>query len=206
MAATLYCPERYISLATWSLWPVSTDGRPPWRPGLGRQQARRWCVADEVAFELGQGGEHMEHQLAAGGGGVDCLLETAEPNPTVGEDGDGVDQVAQGAAEAVEFPDDQGVTGAQLVQKLLEDRAVGAGAAGGLGEHAVAAGTFESIDLELGVLVGGGDAGIAKQVSHAGERRRTLGQGWLCDVDFGHGFWTPMVAVAAGEWRLSQKP
>jgi hypothetical protein len=33
--------------------------------------------------------------------------------------------VAQGSAEAVEFPDDQGVTGAQLVQELLEDGAVG---------------------------------------------------------------------------------
>jgi hypothetical protein len=27
----------------------------------------------------------------------------------------------------------------------------------------------------------------------------------LCDVDFGHGFWTPIAALAAGERRLSQK-
>jgi hypothetical protein len=32
------------------------------------------------------------------------------------------------------------------------------------------------------------------------------GQGWLCEVDFGHGFWTPLGALVAGEWRLSQKP
>ena len=62
----------------------------------------------------------MEDELAAGGGGVDRLLEAAEPDPTVGEAGDGVDQVAQGAAEAVEFPDDQGVAGAQLVEQLGE--------------------------------------------------------------------------------------
>ena len=72
--------------------------------------------------------------------------------------------MAQGAAEAVQFPDDQGVTGAQLVQDLGEDRAVGAGAAGGLNKHPVAAGTFESVDLELRVLVGGGDPGIAEQM------------------------------------------
>jgi hypothetical protein len=47
--------------------------------------------------------------------------------------GDGVDQVPQGAAQAVEFPDDQGVAGTELVQELLEGGAVGAGAAGGLG-------------------------------------------------------------------------
>jgi hypothetical protein len=33
---------------------------------------------------------------------------------------------------------------------------------------------LEGVDLELGVLVGGGDAGVAEQVSHARERRRTL--------------------------------
>ena len=27
----------------------------------------------------------------------------------------------------------------------------------------------------------------------------------FCDVDFGHGFWIPIAALAAGEWRLSQK-
>jgi hypothetical protein len=51
----------------------------------------------------------VEDELAAGGGGVDCLLQAAEPDAAVGQAGDGVDQVAQGAAEPVEFPDDQGV-------------------------------------------------------------------------------------------------
>ena len=64
--------------------------------------------------------------------------------------------------------------GPQLVQQLLEDRAVGAGAAGGLGEYPVAAGALEGVDLELGLLVGGGDAGVAEQVSHAEDRLTTL--------------------------------
>ena len=81
----------------------------------------------------------MEDQLAAGGGDVDRLLQAAEPNAAVGEAGDGVDQMPQGAAEPVELPDDQGITGAQLVQDLLEDRSVAAGAAGGLDKHPVAA-------------------------------------------------------------------
>jgi len=80
----------------------------------------------------------------------------------------------QGAAEPVELPDDQGVAGPQLVEDLLEGGAVGAGAAGGLSEHPIAAGGSEGVDLELGVLVGGGDAGVAEQVSHAADRCRTL--------------------------------
>jgi hypothetical protein len=91
----------------------------------------------------------VEHELAAWGSDVDHLLQAAELDTAVGQPGDGVDQVPEGAAEAVEFPDDQGVTGAELVQELLEGGAVGSGAAGGLGEHPVAAGTLEGVDLEL---------------------------------------------------------
>jgi hypothetical protein len=103
-------------------------------------------------------------ELAAGSGGVDRLLETAEPDAALSQPGDGVDQMPQGPAEPVEFPDDQGVAGAELVQELREDRPVAAGAAGGLGEHPIATGTLQGVDLELGMLVGGGDAGIAEQV------------------------------------------
>jgi hypothetical protein len=53
-------------------------------------------------------------------GGGDCLLEAAEPDPAVGQPGDGVDQVAERPAEAVELPDDRGISGPQLVQELLE--------------------------------------------------------------------------------------
>ena len=58
-----------------------------------------------------------------------------------------------------------------MVQDLLEGGAVGVGAAGGLGEDPVAAGVLEGVDLELGLLVGGGDAGVAEQMSHARNRR-----------------------------------
>jgi hypothetical protein len=75
--------------------------------------------------------------------------------------------VPQRAAEAVQLPDDQGVAGAQLVQQLLEGGPVGAGAAGRLHKDAVAAGALQRVDLEVGLLVGGGDASVAEQMSHA---------------------------------------
>jgi hypothetical protein len=116
----------------------------------------------------------MEHELAAGSGGVDRLLQAAEPDPLLGQPGDGVDQVPERPAEAVEFLDDQGVAGPQLIQDLPKDRAIAVGAAGGLGEYPIAAGALEGVDLELGLLVGGGDAGIAEQVSHAADRLTTV--------------------------------
>jgi hypothetical protein len=134
-------------------------------PGGGEPGAG--AFADEAGFELGQGGEDVEDELAAGSGGVDRLLQAPEPDATVGQSGDGVDQMPEGAAEAVELSDDQGVARPELVEELFEGGAVGAGAVGGLGNDPVAAGALEGVDLELGVLVGGGDAGIAEQVSHA---------------------------------------
>jgi hypothetical protein len=142
--------------------------------GPGSCQAGGGAFADQVAFELGQGREDVEDELAARSGGVDLLLEAAEPDFAVGQAGDGVDQVPQGPAEAVEFPDDQGVAGSQLVEHLGEGGAVGAGAAGRLGEHPVAAGGREGVDLKLRVLVGGGDAGVAEQVSHVADRLTTV--------------------------------
>jgi hypothetical protein len=81
--------------------------------------------------------------------------------------------MAEGAAKAVEFPDDESVAGAQLVPELGEGGAVGVGAAGGLDKYAVAAGALEGVDLEW-LLVGGGDPGIAEQMSHTADRRTTL--------------------------------
>jgi hypothetical protein len=116
----------------------------------------------------------VEDELAARGGGVDGLLQAVEPDATVGQAGDGVDQVAQGPAEMVKLPDDQGVAGAELVQDLLEDGAVGGRAAGGLDKDPVAAGALQRVDLQVWLLVGGGDAGVAEQVAHAHDGRRTL--------------------------------
>jgi ABC-type sugar transport system substrate-binding protein len=81
--------------------------------------------------------------------------------------------VPERSAEAVQFPDDQGVAGPQLVEDLLEGGPVGPGVAGGLGEDSVAAGALQGVDLKRRLLVGGRDAGVAEQVPHAGERPTT---------------------------------
>jgi hypothetical protein len=111
-------------------------------PSPGGGQPGGGAFADEVAFELGQGGKDVGNELAAGGGGVDRLLQAAKPDAALGQASDGVDEVSEGPAEPVGFPDDQGVAGAQLVQELGEGGAVGAGAASRLGEHPIAAGGF----------------------------------------------------------------
>jgi hypothetical protein len=113
----VYCPDVYISWATWSLWMVMTEGRPPWRP-RARAAARPAVVRSRMRSRSNSArlGEDVEDELAAGGGGVDRLLEAAEPDAALSQAGDGVDQMSEGAAEPVQFPDHQGVTGPELVQ------------------------------------------------------------------------------------------
>jgi hypothetical protein len=94
-----------------------------------------------------------------------CSCEAAHPNAALGQARHGVDQLAQRPAQRVVLPDDQGVARAQLVQDLLEGGWVGQGAAGGLGEHPVAAGALEGVGLQVRLLVGGEDAGVAAQVA-----------------------------------------
>ena len=70
-------------------------------------------LADQVALELGQRPEDVEDQLAAGGRGVDRLLERpGSPAPGL-EVAQGLDQVRELATQAVELPDHQGIPGLQ---------------------------------------------------------------------------------------------
>ena len=140
-------------------------GRGPWRP-----PARRVDITENSASAA----KTWKTSLPPGVVVSTCSCRLRNPTPRSASAGDGVDQVAQGPAEPVEFPDDQGAAGAELVQDLLEQWAVGHGAASGLDEHPVAAGTLERVDLQVRLLVGAGDAGIAQQVAHAADRRRTL--------------------------------
>jgi len=52
---------------------------------------------DELADELGQGGEDVEDQPPAGGGGVQGLVQRAESDAAAAQLGDQADQVGQGA-------------------------------------------------------------------------------------------------------------
>src|SRR5690625_3946223 len=65
-------------------------------------EASHGSFADELAFELGEGTENVEDQFAAGGCGVQVLLEAAEADAFVAEIFDCFDQVFEAAAEPVE--------------------------------------------------------------------------------------------------------
>jgi hypothetical protein len=123
------CPASASSRACLSLAGLIFRGLAT--PPAGWLQPRGGALADQVALELSQGAEDVEDQLPAGGGGVDPLGQALEPNALLGQAGNGVDQVAEAAAEAVEPPDHEGVAGAELFESPVEAGAFRQGAGGG---------------------------------------------------------------------------
>jgi hypothetical protein len=73
-------------------------------PGPCRRQAGHRPLVDQVPLELGEGAEEVEDELAGRCGGVDALLEAAEADAAAVQFADGVDEVAERAAKAVELP------------------------------------------------------------------------------------------------------
>jgi len=108
-------------------------------PGAGGRQAFAGAGDDQLADELGQGGEDVEDEPAAGGGGVEVLVEGGEADVAAAEVGHGGDQVLQGPAEPVEGRDDEGVAGGHEREAGGELGPVGVLAGLLLGEDAPAA-------------------------------------------------------------------
>ena len=92
--------------------------------GSGRK-ASAGAFLDEVAFELAERPKEVEHQPAAGRGGVDCLGEGAEADAPLLQRRNSFDQVRQRAAEPIQFPDDQHITVARVVERLPQAGSIG---------------------------------------------------------------------------------
>jgi hypothetical protein len=146
---------------------------------------------DDVPLELGEGGHHGEEELALAGRRV-AAGQLASEDPDADAAGMEVvsdcEHLLDRAAETVELPDDQGVTGAQVVKRGDEARTVRRSLAGAdlLDVDPGAPGLRQGILLKLGVLGVGADAGQADEVAlTVGEVERGEGlggDGGLCHI------------------------
>src|SRR5689334_18311951 len=69
--------------------------------GAGGGRALASAGHDQLADELRQGGEDVEDQPPAGGGGVQVLVQGAEPDAAAAQVTHGGDKVVQAAGEPV---------------------------------------------------------------------------------------------------------
>ena len=86
--------------------------------GAGGGKALVGSFDDELADELGQGGKDMEDQPSPVGGGVEGFVQRGEADAAPAQAGHDGDEVLDGAAQAVQGGDGEGVPGAQVVQGL----------------------------------------------------------------------------------------
>ena len=77
----------------------------------GGVQALACALDDQLADELGQRGEDVEDQPAAGGGGVQGFVQALEADTASAQRADDCDQVGQGPGQPVQARHDQGVPG-----------------------------------------------------------------------------------------------
>ena len=75
----------------------------------------------------------------------------------------GFDQMHERAAEPVEFPNDQHVSLAHIVERLAQARSIGTSAGSALLEDLCATGRGESVELQRRILVERADASVAEE-------------------------------------------
>src|SRR3954452_20221582 len=87
-------------------------------PGSGRGKPGLGALADDVTLELRKGAEDVEDELPAAGRGVDLLGEALEADTLAVELRDGLDEVLERAAEAVQAPHNKRVPVPQVRECL----------------------------------------------------------------------------------------
>jgi hypothetical protein len=170
MAATDSLPTNWEAMRILS--GVMTGGRPSRWPGCGRHRDPLSALDDELPDESGEGGEDVEDQPSARGGGVELFVQRSEPDVVAAQVGHDGDQVLQGAAESGQLGDHEGVAFEELIESLGQAWAGSVFAGELVAVDALAAGFGQGVDLAVEVLVAPAGARVADQGSSGGGASR----------------------------------
>ena len=133
------------------------------------------ALGDQPPLEVGNRPEDMKHQLAGGRSRIDAFLEADQVDAVRLEVLNRFEQFlerAPEAVEAVEAGDTEAVTGAGMVDELIQSWALELPPGDHVDEDADGAGLVQAVFLGGDILVRSGHAGIAEDVSLAGRPGR----------------------------------
>ncbi len=131
--------------------------------GSGGGQTGESAFPDQIAFELGEGGEEMKDQFPRRGGSIYGFMEAFERDAFGFEESDPFEKIRQGSAQAVETPNDQGIAFSERLFHLGQARSFFEQATDLVAEELLTACGLELIDLRLEVLFQCGNAGVAEE-------------------------------------------
>lgn len=83
--------------------------RSVWGHDGGRLRGGVGAFDDHAPFHLGESCHDAKEEFATCGGGVESFCEETEGNAAFTEVVDGVDDMADGPSEAIEFPHDENI-------------------------------------------------------------------------------------------------
>ena len=132
-------------------------GSPPARSAMvaGGFQPGAGTLAHHGALEFGEGSEHLHHHASGRSGGVDRLRQGAEVRARRIDFLQDVEEILERARQAVEFPHDDGIALAQLVEKPVQLGPIPTAAGGFLLVNSGTADRLEGADLGRGILIVG---------------------------------------------------
>jgi hypothetical protein len=116
---------------------------------------------DQIALELRQRAEQVEDQATAGCRGVDVFGDGSEADAFGLQFGDDLDEVLHRPAEAVELPDCERIAVPNVADRLRQSGPVSFHAGCLILEQPFATCFAQSVELQGGVLLAGGDSCIA---------------------------------------------
>jgi hypothetical protein len=103
----------------------------------------------------------MEDQFASAGCRVHAFAQALKADFAGGEPVYSLNEMLQGTAEPVQLPHDQGVSFSRVLDGFGQTSAGIDGTAGDIAEDLFASGLLESVLLQIRILVGGGNPGVA---------------------------------------------
>ncbi len=115
----------------------------------GCREPSQGAFLDQVALELGQGGEDAEHQAPCRTGRVNPASQHLEADSLGAQRVHKFDHVAERPPNPIKFPDDQGIAGSHMVKRLGQPGAVSDGAAASVRVKPFAAGALQRITLKV---------------------------------------------------------
>ena len=134
-------------------------------------------LGDQPSFEMRDRAEDMEDQLAGGRSGVDLLLKTDQGDAARLEQGDGCQQLAERAPEALKANDRQRVTVAGISKQRLQPGPLHRPAGADIGEHLDGAGLGQPHGLSGDILIAGRHPRVAEDAVHSVSQTTVLWTG-----------------------------
>lgn len=130
---------------------VSGWSAEPGAPRAGCIDSRLDSLGDELAFVLGERAEHADHKAAGRSGWINAVDGRPQGQVLVGEDVDGVEDIAERAAEPIDSPYDDDVARLSVGEQNLHLRTLHGrpGACDDVGENVT---PFHTALLESGDL------------------------------------------------------